>query len=186
MRPREDIEKEIISFHVDVNAEKDQAILHELQEIQAKSKPSRSGLTWPDVRRIIMTSKITKLTAAAMILVAVFIGMHSPPTLYALQDTIEAYKTIRWIHVSVTNIFPWKEERTTEVWVECDEQGNTTRIRHQVNTGRHQYSRAEEPRKHQIDLTAAVRARNMIHSNHTTNRQHHQSRKIPVELDTDQ
>jgi len=102
---------------------------------QAMEQTINASAHKPSVGRIIMKSRITKITAAAMILIAVYIGLHTPPTLYALEDTIEAYKSIRWLHVSVTKIFPWKEERTTEVWVECDEQGNTARIRHQVNTG---------------------------------------------------
>ena len=42
MRPRENIEKTIKYFNVDVNIRKDQEIFDELREIQSKSKQSNA------------------------------------------------------------------------------------------------------------------------------------------------
>ncbi len=43
MKPKENIEKIISNFNVDINAEKDRDILDELQKTQAKSKLSEQG-----------------------------------------------------------------------------------------------------------------------------------------------
>lgn len=76
MRPRENIEKVIKKFNIDVNPEKDRQILDELRAAQTKSKQSKPGISMIDIRRIIMHSKMTKLAVAAVIIIAALIGIN--------------------------------------------------------------------------------------------------------------
>ncbi len=139
MRPTEkNIENLIQNLNDPTRPELDRKILEDcFAELDnQKSSPPVSS---PNIWSVIMHNKITKPIAAAIIIIAGFFVLtlfnNTIPKAYALTDTIEAYKSIQWLHVSLTKIFSWGEERTTEVWVECDKQGNTTRIRGQVSTG---------------------------------------------------
>jgi len=85
--------------------------------------------------RIIMKSTITKLAAAAVIIIAAGIFLYTTntivPAAYALQDTIEAYNSIRWLHIDQSA--PVGEQIwTSEFWFECDEYGNVNRMRYQT------------------------------------------------------
>ncbi|MCP4610395.1 MAG: hypothetical protein GY845_16920 [Planctomycetes bacterium] len=128
MRPRENIENIIKKFNVDVNTEKDREIFDELRQLHAKSKQAPPGISAITIWRIIMKSRITKLTAAAVIIIAIYIFLQFPSgTAYALQDTIEAYNSIRWLHVNQSARD--STETRTELWLGCDENGNVTRMR---------------------------------------------------------
>lgn len=85
--------------------------------------------------RIIMKSRITKFAAAAVIIIPLYVLLQIPsgllPTAYALQDTIEAYNSIRWVHIVESSSFSYGELRSSEIWLGCDEQGNITRLRFQ-------------------------------------------------------
>ena len=65
MRPVENI---IRKFEIDTNSQKDQIVLSELLEAQAKS---RSGPPRPYIWRIILKSRITQLAAAIVVIFAV-------------------------------------------------------------------------------------------------------------------
>jgi len=52
------------------------APLDELAEIKAKVRQSKPSIAWPDIWRIIMKHKLTKLAAAAVIIVAVMLGLN--------------------------------------------------------------------------------------------------------------
>ncbi|NQT01120.1 MAG: hypothetical protein HQ580_03795 [Planctomycetes bacterium] len=131
MRPRENIEKIIKKFNVDVNTRKDQEIFDELRRIQTKSKQPAPGISAITIWRILMKSRMTKLAAAAVIIIALVVLLQIPdsllPTAYALQDTIEAYNSIRWLHVNQSGRA--STEIRTELWLGCDEQGNVTKMR---------------------------------------------------------
>jgi hypothetical protein len=45
---------------------------------------------------------------------------------YALQDTIEAYNSIRWLHIIRSGV---AHPETREIWLGCDAQGNVTKMR---------------------------------------------------------
>ena len=75
MKPLEKIEKIVKKFSVDTNAERNELVLNELLEAQAKSKKTKSALAEPNIWRIIMKMKMTKLAAAA-VFIAVIIGLH--------------------------------------------------------------------------------------------------------------
>ncbi len=131
MRPRENIEKIIKKFNVDVNLRKDRDIFDELRQQQAKSKQAAPGTSVITIWRILMKSRMTKLAAAAVIIIAFVVLLQIPksllPTAYALQDTIEAYNSIRWLHLNQSERD--STETRTELWLGCDQQGNVTRMR---------------------------------------------------------
>jgi hypothetical protein len=64
-----------------VGAEGDKRAFANILQAFAKSKAKRSAATRPNVRKIIMKSKITKLAAAAVIVIAVgFLVIHTRPS----------------------------------------------------------------------------------------------------------
>ena len=134
MRPTEKkIENLIQNFNDQTRPELDENILNRCfteLDIQNSSTSKSKPNSWS----IIMRKPITKFTAAAAILIAVFIGVQMTPSAYALQDTIKAYNSIRWLHVYVSDILSPQKTWTSEVWIECDSLGNTTRIRHQASS----------------------------------------------------
>ena len=83
-----------------------------------------------NVWRIIMKSRMTKFATAAAIIIAACVCLQIPSGLiskaYALQDSIEAYSSVRWLHIIRSGIaYP----ETREFWLGCDEQGNVTKMR---------------------------------------------------------
>ncbi len=76
MRPAENIEKLIKNIDIDTNAKIDEAVLGELVEAFEKSKVKKTSATEQNIWRIIMKSRITKLAAAAVIIVAVILGLN--------------------------------------------------------------------------------------------------------------
>jgi len=76
MRPRENIEKVIKKFSIDVNPKKDQEIFDELRQIQAESKQSEPGISTIKKWRIVRKNPITKLASAATIIIAVILALY--------------------------------------------------------------------------------------------------------------
>jgi outer membrane lipoprotein-sorting protein len=76
MKPTEKIEKLLKTMTVTPAPQKDRQILNAILQAQAESIQQPSAPPGPSKWRIIMKSKITKLTAAAVILIAVLIGIN--------------------------------------------------------------------------------------------------------------
>ena len=77
----------------------------------------RPHILWSDI----MKSRITKLAAAAVIIIAVLIGIHQlggsvTTTAYAIEQTIEAMHSINSIHAYCTD---WDDSQG-ETWVQID------------------------------------------------------------------
>jgi len=75
MRPAENIEKLIKNIDIDTNAKTDNAVLGDVIDAFEKSKGKKTSATEQNIWRIIMKSRITKLAAAAVIIVAVILGL---------------------------------------------------------------------------------------------------------------
>ena len=75
MRPAENIEKLIKNINIDTNAGTDKAVLGDVIDAFEKSKMTNSAITQPNIRRTIMKSPITKLTATAVIIIACLTGL---------------------------------------------------------------------------------------------------------------
>jgi len=76
MRPAENIEKLVKNINIDTNAKKDKEILGEVVEAFEKSKVKKTSAMEQNIWRIIMKSRITKAAAAAVIIVAVILGLN--------------------------------------------------------------------------------------------------------------
>lgn len=76
MKPAENTEKLIKNAKMDTNARMDEAVLDDVLKAFEKSKSKKSASHQPNIWRIIMKSKITKLATAAAIIIAVLIGIH--------------------------------------------------------------------------------------------------------------
>jgi hypothetical protein len=76
MKKEENIEKLIKNTKIDTNAKVDEVVLDDTIKAFEKSKSKKSASNQPDILRIITKSKITKLAAAAVIVIASFAVGH--------------------------------------------------------------------------------------------------------------
>jgi len=76
MRPAENIENLIKNAEMDTNANTDEAVLGDVLKAFEKSKSKKSAAIEQNIWRIIMKSRITKLAAAAVIIIAMLIGIN--------------------------------------------------------------------------------------------------------------
>lgn len=117
MRPGENIEKIVKKYDIKINPEKDQQIFDELKKVHKNSRQSKQGFSGVDLWRIIMKSKITGFSTAAVILLCVFgilVFLGNGNTLYAqIIKAIESADTIYVIN-EVLNNGEW--EKNTEIW----------------------------------------------------------------------
>jgi len=84
-----------------------------------------------NIRNIVMKSPITKLAAAAVIIIAVTLGLttildKSVTSAYAIEQTIQASHSVRYIHVKS---FFLPHEEPIEGWVEFDPSGQIKNMR---------------------------------------------------------
>jgi outer membrane lipoprotein-sorting protein len=75
MRPSENIEKLVENIDIDTNAKIDEEVLVEVVEAFEKSKVKKTSATEQNIWRIIMKSRIIKLAAAAVIIIACLTGL---------------------------------------------------------------------------------------------------------------
>ncbi|HUT28713.1 MAG TPA: hypothetical protein VMX13_02890 [Sedimentisphaerales bacterium] len=132
MRPADNTHKLFKKLRLRASAQLDDRVRSDIARALEKSRQTKRAPTRPNVWRIMMSSKIRKLTAAAIVLAAIgmfFMFMEKTMTrAYAIEQTIEACNSIRWLHIEVSEMI-YPETRTTEFWLACDEQGNVTRMR---------------------------------------------------------
>ena len=76
MRPADNINDLIKKLHLKASAELDKRVHDEISTALAEQEKTKSVRQEPNIWRIIMKSKITKLAAAAVIIIAVLVGMH--------------------------------------------------------------------------------------------------------------
>jgi hypothetical protein len=121
----ENIEKLIEKLHDTTSNEMDERVLKDVLHALAESQKTTT-LT----RRTIMKSPITKLAAAAVIILAAVLSISiwnkSMPTAYALDQTIKANHSVRYIHIK--DFTPDKNE-PKEFWIEFYEDGKVKNAR---------------------------------------------------------
>ncbi len=107
MRPTENIEKLIKNINIDTNAKIDEEVLGDVIEAFEKSKVKKTSAIEQKIWRIIMKSRMTKLAAAAVIIVAVIISItfldKSVTPAYGIEQTIEAFKNVHSVYVEATS-----------------------------------------------------------------------------------
>ncbi|MBN2183043.1 MAG: FecR domain-containing protein [Sedimentisphaerales bacterium] len=75
MKPADNIQRFFKNAGINTNPEIDETVIERMLTAQ-KSQNSDSALIKPNIRRIIMTSPVTKLAAAAVIIIAIFLTFH--------------------------------------------------------------------------------------------------------------
>ena len=75
MRPAENIERLIKNLTDRTSAQMDERVLGDVLRALEESKKNKSAASKPNIRRTIMKSPITKLAAAAVIIIACFTGL---------------------------------------------------------------------------------------------------------------
>ncbi len=138
MRPADNINESIKKLHVKTSPDLDKRVHDEISMALAESKQTKSASSEPNIWRTIMKSRITKLAAAAVIIIACVIGLSLWRTTgsgIALADVlarIEKVKAFReqW-STKVTGEDPnkrynFEEERGT--WLTSQEYGWKNKI----------------------------------------------------------
>ena len=130
MRPAENVKRLIKNLHDTTSAQMDEQVLTDVLRALEESKKNKSATSKPNIRRTIMRSPITKLAAAAVIIVGVVLSVtiwdKTTPTAYALEQTIQASHSVRYLHIKG---FKKGMEEPKEFWLEFDEQGGIKNIR---------------------------------------------------------
>jgi predicted nucleic-acid-binding protein len=116
MRPSENIEKLVKNIDIDTNAKIDEEVLIEVVEAFEKSKVKKTSAIEQNIGRIIMKSKITKLGTAAVIIVAIMLGMYAligsfDGTSITMAQVRQAIENIDWVNAVVK-----AEEESMSVW----------------------------------------------------------------------
>ncbi|MHC4721916.1 MAG: anti-sigma factor family protein [Planctomycetota bacterium] len=96
-------------------------------KIKEIRKTNRQFNLW----RIIMKSRITKFATAAAVIIIAVLGItfleESTPTAYAIEQTIHAYNTIRFLYVKE---FKANHDEPLEFWIKSDDQGGIEKARY--------------------------------------------------------
>ncbi len=96
------------------------------EKLKQADKVNRQFRIW----RLIMNSKITKYAAAAVIIIAAVLSVNifnnTMPVAYAIEQTIEASHSVRYLHTK--NYEPGHDE-PKEFWVEFDDSGQVRHVR---------------------------------------------------------
>ena len=142
MRSSENIEKVVknLELGIDTNTQTDQAVLSELLDAQKQSIKQQSAFILPNIRRTIMKNPITKLAAAAVIIIALFVGIsHFGGSVesVAWADVEERFESVPFFNVTMyVGWGPYSEDQKlefhkTETWK--SENGQTrTHLRNEV------------------------------------------------------
>jgi len=130
MRPTDDIRRFIDRAAARTNPATDEMVLGAVLKAQENAIHKAPAAVGPGLRSIIMRSPITKAAiAAAFVLAALlFIGLwdRSVPTAYALEQTLEANRNVRTLHI---RNFTIGHEEPREGWIESDEEGQVRSVR---------------------------------------------------------
>lgn len=121
MRPSENIENALKKMNFTAGAELRKQILDD-----AMKAHEQTGIPTPcekaNIWRIIMKSKITRLATAAVLLIAVIAGLSildiTSKRAWAIEQTIEALRHIKAVHISgIGNCCPEGNRNTVDIWM---------------------------------------------------------------------
>jgi hypothetical protein len=140
MRPTDNIHKLIKKLHVKAGPELDQRVHNDISKALAESKQIQPAATQPNIWRIIMKNKTTKLaTAAAVILIAI-LGItvldKTTTPVWAIDETIDLLREFNGIHFSGTMLDEQGKEVYFEAWARANEdQTASNHLRLETKTG---------------------------------------------------
>ena len=121
MTTPDDIEKFIKETTLGTKTEMNEVVRNRIFQAFEKSKQTKSALTEPNIWRIIMKSRMTKLATAAVIIIAAVILLtvldkSTTPT-WALEQTIETLREIESIHISGYFLTADAEKANFQAWI---------------------------------------------------------------------
>jgi hypothetical protein len=120
MTAADNIEKFIKKTGLETKTEMNEVVRNRIFQAFEKSKQTKSTLNEPNIWRIIMKSNITKIAAAAVIIIAVALATNlwdkSTPMAYAIEQTIEAMTKVTTVHLLGTMVDGGK----LEVWIKVN------------------------------------------------------------------
>ncbi len=134
MKPADEIRRLFKNAELGIDPDADEKVFEDV--FGAHKETTENAPAMPEIWRIIMKSRKAQFTAAAVAVLAVYLCLQIPKGLvapaYALQDTIEAYNSIRYLHIKA---FPMhvSEKWDIEAWIECDEYGRPRRFRYEAS-----------------------------------------------------
>ena len=105
MRPADKTRQFIKNASINSNPEINEAVLKELLNELDKSKSMPCAARQPNIWRTIMKSRITKLTAAGVIIIAILIGVHylgGSIESVAIADIVQPFLTARTATFKIT------------------------------------------------------------------------------------
>ncbi|MBW8034361.1 MAG: tetratricopeptide repeat protein [Planctomycetes bacterium] len=127
MKPAEYIKRLIKNAKVRINQDVKQADLTQLVNELEKTKKTPSANTSPNTWRIIIKSKMTKLAVAAVMVVAILIGinMFTATPVWAIDQTVHALENVQTIIISGTGGYNSSKYVPFKCWIKLnDENGN--------------------------------------------------------------
>ncbi|MFC1792909.1 hypothetical protein ACFL3Q_04910 [Planctomycetota bacterium] len=130
MRPADNINDLIKKLQLRASADLDARVHGDISEALAGHEKPQSVRSEPNIWRTIMKNPITKLAAAAVILIAVAISVtildKSVTPAYAIEQTIEANRGLWFIHLKIE---PSTKGHVDEMWVQFDDNRQLTHLR---------------------------------------------------------
>jgi hypothetical protein len=134
MKSADKIKQYFKNAELGINPDADERVFADV--LHARQKVSENAPAMPEIWRIIMKSRKAQFTAAAVAVLITYLCLQIPKGLvapaYALQDTIEAYNSIRYLHVKAFSTIAGRR-LDSESWVEYDEDGKRARFRAQLD-----------------------------------------------------
>jgi hypothetical protein len=120
MKPSDNIEKMFTQTNIETNTDVDKVVLSDAVDAMSKSKQKTPVCDKPSVWRIIMKNRITKFAVAASVLIAIVLSItifdNAVTPAYAIEQTIEAMRSISSIHTYCTD---WDGSQG-ETWVKIN------------------------------------------------------------------
>jgi hypothetical protein len=126
VRSTENIEKLVKNLDLDIETHSptDQVILNELLDTQKKSIKQIPAFVSPNFGRLIMKSLVTKLAAAAAIIIAVLIGIGhfgKDGSSIALADISEQFESVPFFNLTIYLSYDTSAEaKKVEIWKSDD------------------------------------------------------------------
>ncbi len=106
-----------------------------IREQNVRLKAAEQASAGLRIRRLIMKSPITKLAVAAAVVVVAIVSLQflgSGPAAYALEQTINANHSVRYLHIKSFFDSQHENEPGREFWIACDETGQVQSVRFQI------------------------------------------------------
>jgi len=130
MRPIAKIKTLFAQSNVTVGSEADSKMVNDALSAFDESMRTEAAVVQPSVRRTIMKSRMTKLAAAALIVIAAGLSItflqNAAGPAYALDQTVAALKNVRFMHLVAYNDAGLIED---ERWIEVGMDGFQIRYR---------------------------------------------------------